>query len=167
MRKKFTKGFLTVMLSMFALAGMSQDVSQSQLFTILTSNGLAIDNVGNGDDSAPVLVQKQSGKSVSQVWQLRLHSDGTRAIYSPSTGKSIDNYGATDGQTTGVILWSAEKDHRNQQWKMTQLANGMYTFTSLTSGYNLGFKSTPTDCVPIAQYAPNADDVNQQWRLVK
>jgi beta-galactosidase len=166
-KKEFARIFLLMVLSMFMLPGRSQNVSENQLYMILTSNGLAIDNVGNDADNAPVYVEKKSEKSASQVWQLRLHSDGTRALYSPSAGKSIDNYGAANGETKGVILWSAEKDHRNQQWKMTLLPNGMYTFTCLTSGYNLGFKTTPMAGVQIAQFPPNANDANQQWKLVK
>ena len=166
--QKHMKSFFLLMLAtLLGIPAIAQDVNEKQTYSILTSNGLAVDNKGDATDNAAVYVERYSAKSVSQVWQLRLHSDGTRALYSPLTEKNIDNYGATNGQTTGVILWTAQKDHRNQQWKMTKLSNGLYTFTSLTSGYNLGFKTTPTAGTQIAQFPPDANDPNQQWKLVK
>ena len=165
-QKRLKRLFLLLLVATLYLPLAAQTEKESQMYQILTSNGLAIDNLGSSDDNAPVRVEKHSKKMPSQVWQLRMHTDGTRAIYTPLSNKSIDNYGATGGKTTGVILWTAQIDHENQEWKMTKLSNGKYTFTSVTSGYNLGFNTTPKAGMQVAQYPPNANDENQQWQLL-
>ena len=145
----------------------AQDVSEKDQFQILTSTGLALDNHGSEANNSRLFVEKADKKKASQVWRLGKHSDGTRAIISLLTEKSVDNAGASAGRGAEVLQWDTEKDHRNEQWQMKRLSNGLYTFTSLTSGENLGFSQTPAEGMKVAQFPVNENDPNQQWKLVK
>ena len=164
MKRFASKVFL---LSVLPLCLWGQEVSEKEPFQILTSNGLALDNHGDDNNNSPLFVEASDKKAQSQVWILGKHSDGSRAINSPLTQKSVDNSGAAAGTHKEVLQWDITLDHRNEQWVMTRLPNGLYTFTSKTSGDNLGFSQTPQAGMKVAQFAPDPNDPNQQWKLVK
>ncbi len=159
--------FIVLALLLTTAVIQAQDVSEKEQFQILTSTGLALDNHGNEANNSRLFVEKPDKKQASQVWRLGKHSDGTRAIISVLTGKSVDNAGAQPGTHAEVLQWDTQMNHQNEQWTMTRLANGLYTFTSKTSGENLGFRETPENGMKVAQFPANANDPNQQWRLVK
>ena len=66
-----------------------------------------------------------------------------------------------------VLQWSSDSNNSNQHWRVEKQANGHYTFTSLASGYNLGFPDAGLVGEPIFQLKPDVSQINQQWVLVK
>lgn len=158
---------LVLALMLSATSTLAQNVSEKTQFQILTSTGLALDNHGSEANNSRLFVEKANKKQASQVWRLGKHSDGSRAIISVLTEKSVDNAGAPAGAHAEVLQWDTQKDHQNEQWIMKQLPNGLYTFTSKTSGENLGFSETPKSGMKVAQFPANANAPNQQWQLVK
>ena len=59
------------------------------------------------------------------------------------------------------------KKNPNQQWRITALPNGNYLFTSVASGYNLGFPDAGLVAEPVYQLKPDAQKISQQWKIVK
>lgn len=84
------------------------------------------------------LFLKRKPHKESQVWNLIPCGDGCYSIVSPLTELGIDNSG-NGSKECPVIQWDPNKENPNQQWRITALPNGNYLFTSVASGYNLGF----------------------------
>ena len=91
------------LLSVLPLCLWGQEVSEKEQFQILTSNGLALDNHGDESNNSRLFVEVADKKAQSQVWILGKHSDGSRAINSPLTQKSVDNAGAAAGTHKEVL----------------------------------------------------------------
>lgn len=153
--------FLVVCLPLSA-----QGRNETKRVQILTSNGLALDNRGDFSNNSRLYAEKRDTKSESQAWELQMRGD-LCFIFSRLTMKNVDNGNVGPGKAGKVLQWPAEPGNTNQQWLLTRLKNGLYTFTNKTSGENLGFSRTPEGGMMVAQYAPDADNPNQQWRIVK
>jgi beta-galactosidase len=140
--------------------------NETKQVQILTSNGLALDNHGDYANNSLLYAEKRNAKTASQVWELQTRGD-VCYIYSRLTMKNVDNGNVGPGKARKVLQWPAELRNTNQQWVLTRLKNGLYTFTNKTSGDNLGFSETPEGGMAVAQYTPDANNPNQQWRIVK
>ncbi|MCD8092992.1 MAG: DUF4981 domain-containing protein [Bacteroides sp.] len=160
------KKLLLSFAALSALSAAAQTLDTSQAYEIHTLNGLALDNQESMDAGSKIFISKRTPGKESQVWQFLPVEKDVYCIVSSLSQQAIDNDGnkATEGS---VLQWSSDLNNPNQHWKVKQQANGHYTFTSLVSGYNLGFPDAGLVGEPVFQLKPNAGKTNQQWVLVK
>lgn len=145
----------------------AQNFDPKQGYEIHTLNGLALDNQESLDTNTKVFISKREPNKESQVWRLvACGKEGYYTLVSPLTELGIDN-GGTGMKENSVIQWTADPQNSNQQWKITLLPDGNYTFTCANSGYNLGFPDAGLVGEPVFQLQPDGSKTNQQWRIVK
>ena len=144
----------------------AQTIDPSQVYEIHTLNGLAIDNQENVDTGSKIFISKRIPGKESQVWQFLPVEKDIYCIVSPLSQQAIDN-GGSGAIERSVLQWSSDSNNSNQRWRVEKQANGHYTFTSLASGYNLGFPDAGLVGEPIFQLKPDVSQINQQWILVK
>lgn len=157
--------FTTLLFSI--LTATAQDFDPKQGYEIHTVSGLALDNQESLDTNSNVFISKREENKESQVWNIiPTEREGYYMISSPLTELSIDNSGNGPKECT-VIQWNTDSKNPNQQWKITLLPNGNYTFTCAGSGYNLGFPDAGLVGEPVFQVTPDTNKANQQWRIVK
>ena len=157
--------FTTLLFSILTVT--AQDFDPKQGYEIHTVSGLALDNQESLDTNSNVFISKREENKESQVWNIiPTEREGYYMISSPLTELSIDNSGNGPKECT-VIQWNTDNKNPNQQWKITLLSNGNYTFTCAGSGYNLGFPDAGLVGEPVFQVTPDTNKANQQWRIVK
>ncbi len=162
---KAITGAIVLLLSVFTVTAQNFDPKQG--YEIRTVGGLALDNQESLDTNSSVFISKQEENKESQVWNLiPAGRDGYYCIVSPLTELGIDNAGEREKERA-VIQWNMDTQNSNQQWKITLLPNGNYTFTCATSGYNLGFPGAGLIGEPVFQVMADASKDNQQWKIVK
>lgn len=144
----------------------AQTIDPSQVYEIHTLNGLAIDNQESVDTGSKIFISKRIPGKESQVWQFLPVEKDIYCIVSPLSQQAIDN-GGSGAIERSVLQWSSDSNNSNQHWRVEKQANGHYTFTSLASGYNLGFPDAGLVGEPIFQLKPDVSQINQQWVLVK
>ncbi|MEL5892024.1 glycoside hydrolase family 2 TIM barrel-domain containing protein [Bacteroides sp. GD17] len=144
----------------------AQTIDPSQVYEIHTLNGLAIDNQESVDTGSKIFISKRIPGKESQVWQFLPVEKDIYCIVSPLSQQAIDN-GGSGAIERSVLQWSSDSNNSNQRWRVEKQANGHYTFTSLASGYNLGFPDAGLVGEPIFQLKPDVSQINQQWVLVK
>jgi hypothetical protein len=89
-------------------------------------------------------------------------ANGTYHLINRTTGKYLDNLGATtDG--AGVGEWSSSTSN-NQKWTLTY-SGGYYKLTCVSSGKCLDSDGHTTDGSTIVQWTSNTS-TNQQWVLI-
>lgn len=160
------RNLLSSLFVLCTLSAAAQTIDTSQAYEIHTLSGLALDNQESVDPGSKIFISKRVPGKESQVWQFMPIEPGIYCIVSPLSQQAIDNGG--DGATErSVLQWSSDLNNANQRWKVTQQANGHYTFTSTASGYNLGFPDAGLVGEPVFQLRPDANQTNQQWVLVK
>lgn len=145
----------------------AQEFDPKQGYEIQTVNGLVLDNQESLDRNSKIFISPKEANKESQVWNIiPSEREGYFNIISQLTDLGIDNSGYKQKEGA-VIQWDIETNNPNQQWKITQLPNGNYTFTNATSGYCLGFTDAGLVGEPVFQVLPNQLRNNQQWKIVK
>ncbi len=140
----------------------AQEYDKTQGYRLEIGDGLALDNQSGSITFSPV-----NKKSMSQVWQV--HASAAKdywVLVNPFTDTALDNgnHGGNEGE---ALTWSVDGGNRNQQWKITKLANGRVTLTNSVAGLKLGYND---NCQPggrIWQLKAQDTDVNVQWTMVK
>lgn len=157
---------LSGILAFCTLCTGAQTIDATQTYEIHTLNGLALDNQGSVDTGSKIFIAKRTPGKESQIWQFIAVEKDVYCIISPLSQQAIDNGG--DGAVErNVLQWSSDPNNSNQRWKVNRQANGNYVFTSVASGYNLGFSDSSPIGEPVFQLKPNTGQSNQQWVLVK
>lgn len=162
------RGIAGIYFIFFCLLSVSaQKFDPKQGYEIHTVNGLVLDNQESYSPNSNIFIAKRESNKGSQVWNLRpTGREGYYSIVSPLTEMGIDNAGL--GEKEGAIIqWDADVKNLNQQWKVTKLDNGNYTFSSATSGYCLGFSGAGLVGEPVFQVEPDDAKSNQQWKIVE
>lgn len=144
----------------------AQTIDTNQAYEIHTLNGLAMDNQESVDAGSKIFISKRVPGKESQIWQFVPIEKDIYCIVSPLSQQAIDN-GGNGAMERSVLQWSSDLNNTNQQWKIEQHPNGHYIFTSVASGYNLGFPDAGLIGEPIFQLKPDTQQPNQQWMLVK
>ena len=144
----------------------AQTIDTNQAYEIHTLNGLAMDNQESVDAGSKIFISKRVPGKESQIWQFVPVEKDIYCIVSPLSQQAIDN-GGNGAMERSVLQWSSDLNNANQQWKIEQHPNGHYIFTSVASGYNLGFPDAGLIGEPIFQLKPDTQQPNQQWMLVK
>ncbi|MGL5958542.1 MAG: glycoside hydrolase family 2 TIM barrel-domain containing protein [Phocaeicola sp.] len=159
-----------LMLASFALilfhCGQAQDLKVDQNYEIHTTSGLVLDNQGGMYAGSSIFLSKRVENKESQLFRFLPCENGYYTIFSPLTEKNIDNSGK-DGLECPVLQWDSNKQNENQHWKITKLSNGNYTFTSLRSGYNLGYPDAGSVGELLYQLKPDENKESQQFVLVE
>lgn len=149
-----------------ALCVTAQTIDTEQVYEIHTLNGLAMDNQESVDTGSKIFISKRVPGKESQVWQFIPVEKDIYCIISPLSQQAIDNGG--DGAVERSILqWSSNSNNLNQRWKVSRQDNGNYVFTSVASGYNLGFPDAGLVGEPVFQMKPDPHASNQQWTLTR
>lgn len=149
-----------------ALCVTAQTIDTEQVYEIHTLNGLAMDNQESVDTGSKIFISKRVPGKESQVWQFIPVEKDIYCIISPLSQQAIDNGG--DGAVERSILqWSSNSNNLNQRWKVSRQDNGNYVFTSVVSGYNLGFPDAGLVGEPVFQMKPDPHVSNQQWTLTR
>lgn len=160
-------GSVLVALSFSVPTVVAQQFDPKQGYEIHTVNGLVLDNQESLDTNTKVFISKREADKESQVWNLiPCEQEGCYTITSPLTQMNIDNSGKGRVDCS-VIQWSADSTNPNQQWKVTALPNGNYTFTNVGTGYNLGFPDAGLVGEPVFHLKPEVSKSNQQWQIRK
>ncbi len=135
-------------------------------YKIVSSHGLVLDNQGNPASSSRVFIAKDEKGKESQVWNIQPSSrEGYYLITSPLTEMSIDNgnVGSNDGT---VLQWPSDRNNANQQWKITPMPDGTFTFTCAAGGYCLAFNDAGPVGDPVWQLSPESAPANRSWKIV-
>ena len=161
---------LSGLLLLGTIGATAQTIDVNQAYEIHALSGLALDNQASVDAGSKIFISKRVPGKESQIWQFIPVEKDVYCIVSPLSQQALDNGGSGAVERT-IIQWHSDPNNSNQQWRITQQANGHYTFTSMAGGYNLGFPGPgpigePIG-EPISQVKPDANQPNQQWLLVK
>lgn len=144
----------------------SQGIDHQQGYQLCTANGLALELHKEQNADPKVVLSKRDGTKETQVWKI-LPSEikGRYYIASPLLQLSIGNGGK--GQTEcPVALWETIHENGSQEWVLTELEDGTYTFLSPWTGFYLGFKSDAENDFACHVKA-DTPLKNRQWKLVK
>lgn len=160
------KKILSGLFLLCTIGATAQTIDTNQAYEIHTLNGLAMDNQESVDAGSKIFISKRVPGKESQIWQFVSVEKDIYCIVSPLSQQAIDN-GGNGAVERSVLQWSSDLNNTNQRWKIEQQPNGHYTFTSVASGYNLGFPDAGLIGEPIFQLKPDAQQTNQQWTLVK
>ncbi len=160
------KNLLFALFTLCALSTAAQTIDTSQAYEIHTRSGLALDNQQSVDAGSKIFIAKRTPGKESQVWQFLPVEPGVYCIVSPLSQQAIDN-GGDGANERSVIQWSSDAANANQHWRVQQQTDGSYSFTSIASGYNLGFPGAGLVGEPVFQLKPDAGQASQQWMLVK
>lgn len=157
---------LSGILAFCNLCATAQNIDSGQAYEIHTLSGLAMDNQESVDTGSKIFISRRVPGKESQIWQFIPIEKDIYCIVSPLSQQAIDNGG--DGAVERSILqWSNDLNNSNQRWKVNRQSNGNYIFTSVASGYNLGFPDAGLVGEPVFQLKPDIHQPNQQWILVK
>lgn len=157
--------FLLCVLTLCGVALRAAEIEPGKGYEIRTVGGLVLDNQAGTDLESRIFLAKHESDKVSQVWHLTPCGDGCYALLSPSVLLNVDNGGGRAVERP-LIQWTAEAESNpNQQWRLTRLPNGRYTFTSVSSGYNMGYVDGAVG-EQVQQLAPDAASECQQWVVV-
>lgn len=156
----------TLLLLNLIPVGKAQTIDTKQLYEIHTLNGLVLDNQESVNIDSKIFISKQVKGKGSQAWKLIHEGKDVYRILSAFSEQAIDN-GGQGAVEYAVIQWTADAQNPNQHWKITRLTNGNYVFTSVASGYNLGFPDAGLVGEAVYQLEPDASKPSQQWMLVK
>ena len=140
------------------------------------AGGRYLDADANGLGKRGTKVQLwQAQESPNQQWKFQKVGDGTyRVLLAASKINGIAYLNADSYSITGnggkVHLWYNNGDKPNQLWKVTQNANGTYTFTSTDPKANgrcldASSSSLNTNGGKIQVWSFN-NTPNQQWKLI-
>lgn len=157
---------LSAMFVFGTLFAEAQSIDTTQAYEIHTLNGLAIDNQESVDAGSKIFISKRVPGKESQIWQFVAVEKDIYCIVSPLSQQAIDN-GGEGAVERSILQWSNDSSNSNQRWKVNREANGNYVFTSVASGYNLGFPDAGLVGEPVFQLKPDSHQPNQQWVLVK
>lgn len=160
------KKILSGLFLLCTIGATAQTIDTNQAYEIHTLNGLAMDNQESVDAGSKIFISKRVPGKESQIWQFVSVEKDIYCIVSPLSQQAIDN-GGNGAVERSVLQWSSDLNNTNQRWKIEQQPNGHYTFTSVASGYNLGFPDAGLIGEPIFQLKPDPQQTNQQWTLVK
>lgn len=144
----------------------AQTIDTEQAYEIHTLNGLVMDNQESVDAGSKIFISKRVPGKESQIWQFILIENDIYSIVSPLSQQALDN-GGEGAVERSILQWSNNLNNLNQHWKVSRKANGNYVFTSMASGYNLGFPDAGLVGEPVFQMKPDPHASNQQWTLTR
>lgn len=165
-----SKILLSLFLSFYMILfkGYAQEqINPNDLYEIVSSNGLVLDHQESYDVGTMILLAEPGRGQVSQAWTIDVAWRGYVLLTSPVSSQSIDNNGVVDGTVGAVVLAESDKDKQNQQWLMTEVTSGVYTFTNRFSGMNLGFPDSDPPGEAVCQVDPDPTNPNQLWTIRK
>ncbi len=155
---------LTLLSLLFAFTISAQSFDAKQAYTILTTNGLAIDNQGSLNTQAQMFLSKHEEGKSSQAWQIVHLHDNVYNIVSLESGMGMDNGNGKREQP--IIQWSYEATNINQQWIIENAGNGLYTITSVPTQMRVGYRDAAQFGEPVYQVFANNTE-RQQWTIAK
>lgn len=144
----------------------AQTIDTEQAYEIHTLNGLVMDNQESVDAGSKIFISKRVPGKESQIWQFIPIEKDIYSIVSPLSQQALDN-GGEGAVERSILQWSSNSNNLNQHWKVSRQANGNYVFTSVASGYNLGFPDAGLVGEPVFQMKPDPHASNQQWTLTR
>lgn len=144
----------------------AQTIDTEQAYEIHTLNGLVMDNQESVDAGSKISISKRVPGKESQIWQFIPIENDIYSIVSPLSQQALDN-GGEGAVERSILQWSSNLNNLNQHWKVSRQANGNYVFTSVASGYNLGFPDAGLVGEPVFQMKPDSHASNQQWTLTR
>lgn len=144
----------------------AQTIDTEQAYEIHTLNGLVMDNQESVDAGSKIFISKRVPGKESQIWQFIPIENDIYSIVSPLSQQALDN-GGEGAVERSILQWNSNLNNLNQHWKVSRQANGNYVFTSVASGYNLGFPDAGLVGEPVFQMKPDPHGSNQQWTLTK
>lgn len=144
----------------------AQTIDTEQAYEIHTLNGLVMDNQESVDAGSKIFISRRVPGKESQIWQFILIENDIYSIVSPLSQQALDN-GGEGAVERSILQWSNNLNNLNQHWKVSRKANGNYVFTSMASGYNLGFPDAGLVGEPVFQMKPDPHASNQQWILTR
>lgn len=144
----------------------AQTIDTEQAYEIHTLNGLVMDNQESVDAGSKIFISKRVPGKESQIWQFIPIEKDIYSIVSPLSQQALDN-GGEGAVERSILQWSSNSNNLNQHWKVSRQANGNYVFTSVASGYNLGFPDAGLVGEPVFQMKPDSHASNQQWTLTR
>lgn len=144
----------------------AQTIDTEQAYEIHTLNGLVMDNQESVDAGSKIFISKRVPGKESQIWQFIPIENDIYSIVSPLSQQALDN-GGEGAVERSILQWSSNLNNLNQHWKVSRQANGNYVFTSVASGYNLGFPDAGLVGEPVFQMKPDSHASNQQWTLTR
>tara|TARA_R110002050_G_scaffold286121_2_gene436339 strand:+ start:112788 stop:116378 length:3591 start_codon:yes stop_codon:yes gene_type:complete len=142
-------------------SGFSQELRPNKLYSIISSNELAISNQNSTKNESFLFLEKLNPNHKNQAWQLTKLDNGFYTISNPFYTKGIDNFNIVDGSGNAVIQWDANKGNANQQWALKKLPSGAYQITQKNSGMLLAVKGDSKSGAEIWQL-PNTE---HSWQL--
>ena len=140
----------------------AQDFSPTQGYRLEISDGMALECSGGSAGFNPV--NKKEG---GQVWNIHKSArEGYWLVVSPQYMMALDN--GNNGNRPGEgCMWTVEPYNANQQWKIEQIADGVYTLTSAAGGLKLGYNDNCQRGGRVWQVNAGTASPAVQWRLVK
>ncbi len=164
--KKGKSILLGLLMCCAATAG-AQHIETEKNYEIHTPGGLVLDNQESMDSGSRIFLAKRVEGKESQVWHF-LPVEGQKDVYaivSTLSQNAIDN-GGEGAKEMNIIQWDCSLTNQNQWWKASRQPNGNYVFTSLASGFNLGYPGAGPVGEPVWQMPADASLSSQQWKLV-
>jgi beta-galactosidase len=141
--------------------GFSQELNPTKLYSIISSDGLAISNQNSYENDSHLILENPERKNKAQAWKITKLDNGFYTITNPFYDKGIDNANASGGPGNPVIQWNIGKSNTNQHWEIKKLSKDNYQITHRNSGFQLSFKGPQKIGADIWQI-PNT---NQSWKL--
>lgn len=139
----------------------SQEINPNKLYTIISSDGLAISNQNATKNESHLFLEKIEHKNKAQAWQITQLKNGFYTIANPFYKKGIDNSNIASGPGNAVIQWDASNSNSNQQWGIKKTPSGEYQIIQKSSGFQLSYKGAQKLNAEIWQI-PNS---GQSWKL--
>jgi beta-galactosidase len=160
---------LLLLLSIPSLAqNLSSEVNLTDGFRqIVTSNGLAISNLGSFENEVTLYLEKQDSTKPSQAWRFISLGGNEYNIEKTDVSKSIDCNGTSNLAGNPVIQWGTSTSNPNQIWVMEHIEDDVYAFRNKVSGMYLSSMEVPEAGQPVCQVPIDKSQVRSHWIIKK
>lgn len=143
----------------------AQAIDPNLYYEIISDHGLVLDNQNSRENGTNIFLASPGKNEKSQAWCFIHVEDDWYIIVSPAVNKGIDNGGTRSGSGSTLAQWPANPGNTNQVWKLTKVGKDTYTFTSKTSGMNIGYRDAGLVGEPAYQMPADASLKSQTWTL--
>ncbi|MCF0176536.1 MAG: DUF4981 domain-containing protein [Bacteroidales bacterium] len=161
---RYMKRIFLFVAAMFAVEALSAQIDTSRTYEIHTPSGLVLDNNASVSADVGIFLATRKAGEPSQAWKFINVKDDVYRLVNAFSLMALDNGGSYGEQA--ALQWYDSKDNPTIQWRVTPLANGRFTITSIRSGMNLGLRDQAQFGEPVWTVKPAPGIESQQWQLV-
>ncbi len=162
MNKRMAKICILLLLVTLVSGVRAQEINTDNLYKIVTTSGMVIDNKNTHNSNAKVYLANDKPDAMGQMWKFEKLANGNYTISNPQTGMALDNANASSGFGNPIILWPLSSNNQNQHWDLNIDGMGSYEIVNRSSGMLLSYRGSES----VGSEVHQLKNSSQRWRLV-